>query len=59
MEKTTEKKGRPSKREWINAYLDGLEGNRYSGRVSLTLEWNKGGLSRLVVMRQDPVSEGV
>lgn len=50
---------KPTKREWIDAYLNGLEANGYCGRVQITLEWNKGGISRLGVMRQDHVGDAL
>lgn len=43
---------RPSKREWIEQYLLVLEKSGYTGRVELTLDFNKGGITRLIPMVQ-------
>lgn len=43
---------RPSKREWIEQYLLGLEKSGYTGRVELTIDFNKGGITRLMPMQQ-------
>jgi hypothetical protein len=44
---------RPTKREWIAAYLADLEKTGYSGRVQITLEFNKGGITKLVPLKQE------
>jgi len=44
---------RPTKREWIAAYLLGLEKSGYTGRVELILDFNKGGITRLIPMKQE------
>lgn len=46
---------RPTKREWIAAYLLGLEKSGYSGRVELTIEFNHGGITRVVPMKQEEI----
>jgi hypothetical protein len=43
------------KRLWIEEYLNGLARSQYTGRVVLTLEYNKGGITRLTTMREDAV----
>jgi len=40
--------------EAVVAYLRNLEKEEFTGRVELTLDFNKGGISRLQVMRADP-----
>jgi len=44
---------RPTKREWIAAYLAGLEKTGYSGRVQLTIEFNNGGISKATTLREE------
>jgi hypothetical protein len=44
---------RTTKREWIEAFLLGLEKSGYTGRVELTLEFNKGGITRLTPLKQE------
>lgn len=46
---------RPSKREWINAYVAGLEQIGYTGRVVITLDFNKGGIARATPMREEEI----
>ena len=45
----------PSKREWIEAFLDGLQESGYTGFVDLRLTYNGGGISRVIPMKQEPV----
>lgn len=45
---------RPSREEWIAAFLAGLKREAYSGRVELTIDFNKGGITRVVPMKQEP-----
>ena len=33
---------RPTKREWLNAYMDGLERSRYTGAVDILLTYRNG-----------------
>ena len=44
---------KPTKREWVKAYLDGLERSEFTGFVDLRLTFNGGGISRVIPMRQD------
>jgi hypothetical protein len=44
---------RVGKREWVNAYLAGLEQSAYTGRVQITLEFNKGGISKVTPLREE------
>jgi hypothetical protein len=39
----------PSKREWLTAWLDGLERSAFTGTVSLTLHLERGSVARLTV----------
>jgi hypothetical protein len=42
----------PPKREWLNAWLDGLERSAFTGTVTLTLHLTDGGITRLVVKEE-------
>lgn len=48
-------KNQPTKREWIVAYLACLEKTEYTGRVVITLDFNKGGIARAIPMREDDI----
>ncbi len=42
----------PPKREWLNAWLDGLERSSFTGTVSLVVSLDRGLISRLVVKEE-------
>jgi hypothetical protein len=42
-----------TQREWIAAFLLGLEKSGYTGRVELTIDLNHGGITRLIPMKQE------
>lgn len=42
----------PGKREWLNAWLDGLEQSAFTGTVTLILYLDRGSISRLVVKEE-------
>ncbi len=42
----------PTRREWLVAWLDGLERSCFTGTVSLTLNLAHGGITRLVVQEE-------
>lgn len=51
----------PTRREWLDAWLDGLERSRFTGTARLTLFLIDGSLTRLAVeeavAREIPVTE--
>ncbi len=46
----------PTKREWLTAWLDGLERTAFTGTVSLTLRLEQGAIARLTV-KEDRTEE--
>jgi len=47
----------PTKREWLTAWLDGLEHTAFTGTVSLTLRLERGSIARLTV--KEDRAEGI
>ena len=45
---------KPTKREWLADWLHGLELGEHTGQVTITLHFNKGGITRLVPMLEVP-----
>ena len=45
---------RPTKRDWLTAWLDGLERSRFTGEAQITLYLTNGWFTRLVVKEGEP-----
>lgn len=43
-----------TRREWVMAWLHGLERAEHTGQVVVTLHFNKGGITRVVPMLEVP-----
>lgn len=51
---------RPTKREWLNAYMDGLERSRYTGAVDILLTYRNGDIALLIsTVKPDAAPERV
>lgn len=46
-------RGVPSKREWLEAYVDGLEREGYTGEVMILAHFNRGELTKVRVLTED------
>jgi len=50
----------PTKREWLAAYMDGLERSRFSGSVDIRLTYRNGEIAFLLpTVKPDAGPEGV
>jgi len=47
---------RVAKREWLEEWLHGLEKSSFTGRIDITIDMNKGGITRLIPMRQEDMN---
>ena len=51
---------KPTKREWLKAYMDGLERSRYTGSVDIRLTYRNGDIALLIpTVKPDAVPERV
>lgn len=44
---------RPSKREWLEAFINGLERSQYTGEVLVIAHFNKGELTKVRPLTED------
>ncbi len=44
---------RPTKREWLKAYMDGLERSRYTGSVEVRLTYCNGEITLVITTVKD------
>jgi hypothetical protein len=47
---------RPTKREWLEAWLNGLEKTAFTGKVLPELHYNLGHLTRIVPLKEEPIA---
>jgi hypothetical protein len=51
---------KPTKREWLKAYMDGLERSRYTGSVDIRLTYRNGDIALLILtVKPDAAPERV
>jgi hypothetical protein len=51
---------RPTKREWLKAYMDGLERSRHNGSVEIRLTYRDGAVALLILtVKPDAATEQV
>lgn len=48
---------RPSKREWLEAYIRGLESSRYTGEVLVLAHFNNGELTKVRPLMEDKAAK--
>lgn len=47
---------RPTKREWLKAYMDGLERSRFTGSVEVRLTYCNGDITLVITTVKDDIA---